>query len=69
MVFGDIAGTEAEERHAAGHENAPKLAEDCSVLGTRHVDHRVVRHETVEAAVTERQRHEVGLREVCAGTV
>jgi hypothetical protein len=39
------------------------------VLGTRHVDHRVVGHETVEAAVTERERHEIGLRNMGAGTV
>ena len=69
MVFGNVAGAEAEERDAAGHKDSPKLVEDRSVLGTRYVDHRVVGHETVEPPITERQRHEVGLREVCTGTV
>src|SRR6476661_11232321 len=34
VVFGNIACTEAEESDAAGHENAPELVEDRSVLGT-----------------------------------
>ena len=69
IVLGHIAGTEAEEGDTTRSEDTSELVEDRSVLGTRHMDHGVIRDETVEGAVTERQRHEIGLREVGAGTV